>query len=110
MLLEIDIYIFQIILTSVIGLFVAALWGMMVGFIREQRKVNRANAKANLSLQQVQLIALFNKVVERKEEITIEEFNAGKECFDAYHANGGNGAGTQMWERIKECARIRTGL
>lgn len=108
MLLEIDI--FQIILTSVIGLFVAALWGMMVGFIKEQRKVNRANIKANRSLQEAQLIALFHKVVELQEEITIEEFNAGKECYDAYHANGGNGAGTQMWERIKECARIRTGL
>ena len=108
MLLEIDI--FQIILTSVIGLFVAALWGMMVGFIKEQRKVNRANIKANRSLQEAQLIALFHKVVELQEEITIEEFNAGKECYDAYHANGGNGAGTQMWERIRECARIRTGL
>ena len=108
MLLEIDI--FQIILTSVIGLFVAALWGMMVGFIKEQRKVNRANIKANRSLQEAQLIALFHKVVELQEEITIEEFNAGKECYDAYHANGGNGAGTQMWERIRDCARIRTGL
>ena len=108
MLLEIDI--FQIILTSLIGLFVAALWGMMVGFIKEQRKVNRANIKANRSLQEAQLIALFHKVVELQEEITIEEFNAGKECYDAYHANGGNGAGTQMWERIRECARIRTGL
>ena len=108
MLLEIDI--FQIILTSVIGLFVAALWGMMVGFIKEQRKVNRANINANRSLQEAQLIALFHKVVELQEEITIEEFNAGKECYDAYHANGGNGAGTQMWERIRECARIRTGL
>lgn len=108
MLLEIDI--FQIILTSLIGLFVAALWGMMVGFIKEQRKVNEANIKANRSLQEAQLIALFHKVVEENEEITIEEFNAGKECFEAYHANGGNGAGVQMWERTQKYARIRTGL
>ena len=29
-------------------------------------------------------------------------------CYGAYHANGGNGTGTLMYERIKKCAVIVT--
>ena len=94
------------------GVTLAALLGLVAmfrRFAREQRAVNAANEKANRSMQRDVLYRYFAKVVERGESVTPDEYAHIEQCYGAYHANGGNGAGTLMWEKIRENVRIDTG-
>ena len=99
----------SLVLTTVIGLVVGNLYKRFVDFVGEQREVNRANELAYRSIERDVLYRYFHYVVERGEGITPEEFEHVKRCYEAYHANGGNGAGTLMFERIVEYAKIETG-
>ena len=101
--------ILSLILTSVIGLVVAGLYGQFIKFIKEQHNVNKANMLASRSMQRDVLFRYFRIVVEQGVSITPDEFNHIERCYTAYHENGGNGSGTLMWEKIKEHVKIDTG-
>lgn len=101
--------IIEIALTGVLTAVTAWLVRSFTTFAREQREANRANALANRSMQRDVLYRYFRTVVEEQKHITPEEFSHVEECYTAYHANGGNGAGTLMFEKIRELAVIDTG-
>ena len=88
---------------------VGAIGAMLRNFASEQREVNKANAEANRSMQRDVLYRYFHKAVELQEPLTPEEYKHVSDCYAAYAANGGNGAGVVMWDRIREFARIDTG-
>lgn len=99
----------QVALTAVLTGAVGWLGRTLLAFMREQREANRANAMANRSMQRDVIYRYFRTVVEEGKHVTPEEFAHVEECYSAYHANGGNGAGTLMFEKIRENAVIDTG-
>ena len=96
------------VLSGVILAAVLGMWAMMRGFIKEQRQVNEANRQANCSMQREVIYRMFRDHVERGEPMAPHELDHLNEVYGAYHANGGNGTATLMYERIKEFARIST--
>lgn len=101
--------IISIILSAAIGGVVTWLGKTLSTFVKEQRQVNHANMLANRSMQRDVLYRYYRHVVEQGLSITPEEFSHIKNCYEAYHENGGNGTGTHMWNKIQECAVIDTG-
>lgn len=99
----------SIIMNAVIGGIVAGLFASFKSFTKEQREVNKANTEANRSMQRDVLYRYFHKAVELQEPLTPEEFKHVSDCYNAYNANGGNGTGTVMWDKIREFAQINTG-
>ena len=99
----------SIVLNAIIGAIVAGLFASFRGFVREQREVNKANAQAQRSMQRDVIYRYFHKAVELRQPLTPEEFKHVNDCANAYKANGGNGTGTVMWDRIREYATIETG-
>lgn len=95
--------------TTVLAGVTIALFKMFHNFIREQRKANESMRQANQSMQRDVLYRYFRIIVEDGQHVTPEEFEHVTECYDAYHALGGNSVGTVMYKRIKECAVIDTG-
>lgn len=100
------------ILASVIsGIVLAALlgiWRILHSFVKEQREQNTAQRQFMRSQQRAELVRYFRIVVENSEPITMEEMEHLDACYNAYHANGGNGTGTLMYERIKEHVHLVT--
>lgn len=107
MILQLDIL--TLVVTTAIGFVTTGTLTYLVHFVGEQRKVNAANALANRSMQRDVLYRYFAKVVERGEHVTPDEYRHVADCYEAYHSNGGNGAGSLMWERIQETVQIDTG-
>lgn len=103
------IAILETVVAAAIGSALLALFRMMSRFIKEQRRVNESTRMANRSMQRDVLYRYFRIVVEDGQRITPEEYNHIKECYSAYHANGGNGAGTLMFKKISDNAVIDTG-
>jgi len=101
--------IISLALTTIIGLAVAGLYSQFIKFVKEQHSANKANMLACRSMQRDVLFRYFRIVVEQGVSITPEEFNHIKQCYTAYHKNGGNGSGTLMWKRIEENVKIDTG-
>ena len=97
------------VLTCIIGALLLAQSRQLRAFRKEQREVNKSNALANRSLQRDVLYRYFHYVIERGEQITPEELEHVTRCYEAYHANGGNGAGTLMYERIMRHVKLDTG-
>lgn len=101
--------LFSTVLTTIVGILVAAIWRQLTKYVEAQHKVNEANQVANRAVQKMQLYALYEKVIERGEPLSPEEYAAGNDCIRAYEANGGNGSGHKMWRDIEEKAVIVTG-
>ena len=107
-LIELDVL--ALVLTTLIGLVVTGMYKQMREFFTEQREVNRANVLAQRSMQRDVIYRYFHKAVELGQPLTPEEFKHVTDCANAYNANGGNGTGTVMYDRIREHAKIETGL
>lgn len=99
----------EIVLTAIIGAVVSWTAGSLVKFRTEQREANKANALANRSMQRDVLYRYFHIIVEEGKAITPEEWAHVEECYNAYHVNGGNGTGTLMFEKMKDCVKLDTG-
>ena len=97
------------VLSCLVGAAVLYMIRQLHEFRDEQREVNQASQLANRSMERDVLYRYFHYVVERGEGITPEELEHVTRCYEAYHANGGNGAGTLMYERIMKHVRLETG-
>lgn len=106
-LFELDVI--ALAMTTLIGLVVTGLYKQMNDFVNEQREVNKANVLAQRSMQRDVIYRYFHKSVELGQALTPEEFKHVTDCANAYSANGGNGTGTVMYDRIREFAHIETG-
>ena len=101
--------IVSIVLTAIIGIVVTGLAKQLTSFIKEQRKVNEANAMANRSVQRDVIFRYFRIIVEQQQPVTPEEYEHISRCYNAYAANGGNDTGTLMWHKIQENVKLDTG-
>lgn len=94
------------------GVTLAALLGVAAvvrGIAREQRESIKATREFERSMQRAEINRYFRIVVEQGLPVSPEELTHLESCYEAYHAHGGNGTGTLMYERIREHARIETG-
>lgn len=108
--MDIQISVIEGVLTAVVVAMLTGMWAMLAKFIKEQKATNEANRKANRAMQKSMLLQAFHRVVELGEPLTDDEFQVAKDCYEAYHANGGNGTGTVMWESVEKCVEITTGI
>ena len=81
--------------------------GYIVWLLKQQKKDKDANSKGTMLLLRVQLIEYHDKYVELG-EIPSYAYQNFSEMYDAYHALGGNGMITKMYEEIKQI-HLKTG-
>ncbi len=108
--MQLSIEIINLIVSTVVAFVASGTCASFVKFAREQREVNKANVLAQRSMQRDVIYRYFHKAVELGQPLTPEEFKHVTDCANAYEVNGGNGTGTVMYDRIREHARIETGL
>lgn len=82
-----------IILTSILG--------YVVWLLKEQKRSKDANGKGTMLLLRVQLIEYHDKYVALG-EIPSYAYDNFDEMYKAYHALGGNGMITKMYEEIQD--------
>lgn len=78
-----------------------SLLGYVVWLLKEQKKERDANAKGTMLLLRVQLIEYHDKYM-KTQEIPSYAYDNFVEMYEAYHALGGNGMVTKMYNEIKE--------
>ena len=96
--------VINVLLTAMIG----GLWAYLVRFVKEQRKANSRNAESLKSMQRAELTRYFRMVIEERKPVSMEEMQHLEKCYEAYRANGGDGTGALMYERIRKYAVIVT--
>ena len=74
--------------------------GYIVWLLKQQKKDKDANSKGTMLLLRVQLIEYHDKYVELG-EIPSYAYQNFSEMYDAYHALGGNGMITKMYNEIQ---------
>lgn len=77
-----------------------SLLGYVVWLLKEQKKERDANAKGTMLLLRVQLIEYHDKYM-KLQEIPSYAYDNFVEMYEAYHALGGNGMVTKMYNEIK---------
>ena len=78
-----------------------SLLGYVVWLLKEQKKERDANAKGTMLLLRVQLIEYHDKYM-KAQEIPSYAYDNFVEMYEAYHALGGKGMVTKMYNEIKE--------
>lgn len=81
--------------------------GYIVWLLQRQKKDRDANSKGTMLLLRVQLIEYHDKYV-KLGEIPSYAFDNFVEMYNAYHALGGNGMVTKMYNEIQEL-HLRSG-
>lgn len=81
--------------------------GYIVWLLQQQKKDRDANSKGTMLLLRVQLIEYHDKYV-KLGEIPSYAFDNFVEMYNAYHALGGNGMVTKMYNEIQEL-HLRSG-
>ncbi len=76
------------------------LLGYIVWLLKRQKKDRSANSKGTMLLLRVQLIEYHDKYIERG-RIPSYAYQNFVEMYDAYHALGGNGMITKMYDEVK---------
>lgn len=74
--------------------------GYIVWILKNQKKDRDANTKGTMMLLRVQMIEYHDKYMQLG-HIPTYAYQNFVEMYEAYHAMGGNGLGTQMFEEIK---------
>lgn len=77
------------------------LLGYIVWLLKRQKKDRSANSKGTMLLLRVQLIEYHDKYMKRG-EIPTYAYQNFMEMYEAYHALGGNGMVTRMYDDIHE--------
>lgn len=75
--------------------------GYIAWILQQQKKDRDANSKGTMLLLRVQLIEYHDKYV-KLGEIPSYAFDNFAEMYNAYHALGGNGMVTKMYNEIQE--------
>mgnify|MGYP006981402089 CR=1 FL=1 len=88
-----------IILTSVLG--------YLAWLLKEQKKERDANSRGTMLLLRVQMFEYHDKYMALG-EIPSYAYDNFVEMYEAYHALGGNGTATKMYEEIKSL-RLKPG-
>ena len=81
--------------------------GYIVWLLQQQKKDRDANSRGTMLLLRVQLIEYHDKYV-KLGEIPSYAFDNFVEMYNAYHALGGNGMVTKMYNEIQEL-HLRSG-
>lgn len=81
--------------------------GYIVWILQQQKKDRDANSNGTMLLLRVQLIEYHDKYV-KLGEIPSYAFDNFVEMYNAYHALGGNGMVTKMYNEIQEL-HLRSG-
>ena len=81
--------------------------GYIVWLLQQQKKDRDANSKGTMLLLRVQLIEYHDKYV-KLGEVPSYAFDNFVEMYNAYHALGGNGMVTKMYNEIQEL-HLRSG-
>lgn len=89
------------IISLALPIILSALMSYVVFLLKEQKKDRDANAKGTMLLLRVQLIEYHDKYVEEG-EIPSYAYDNFDEMYKAYHALGGNGMVTKMYNEIQE--------
>jgi hypothetical protein len=106
--MEILLSIIASVLSGIVLAALLGIWSSLRRFTKEQREQNEAQRQFMRSQQRAELVRYFRIVVENGDPITMEEMEHLDACYNAYHAHGGNGTGTLMFERIKEHVHLVT--
>lgn len=77
------------------------LLGYIVWLLKQQKKGKDANSKGTMLLLRVQLIEYHDKYM-KIGEIPSYAYDNFVEMYNAYHALGGNGMATKMYNEIQE--------
>ena len=77
-----------------------AVLGYVVWLLKEQKKDRDANGKGTMLLLRVQLIEYHDKYM-KLGEIPSYAYDNFVEMYEAYHALGGNGMITKMYQEIQ---------
>lgn len=77
------------------------LLGYIVWLLKQQKKDKDANNKGTMLLLRVQLIEYHDKYM-KLGEIPSYAYDNFVEMYNAYHALGGNGMVTKMYDEIQE--------
>ena len=77
------------------------LLGYIVWLLKQQKKDKDANSKGTMLLLRVQLIEYHDKYM-KIGEIPSYAYDNFVEMYNAYHALGGNGMVTKMYDEIQE--------
>ena len=88
------------IISIALPIILSALMSYVVFLLKEQKKDRDANAKGTMLLLRVQLIEYHDKYVEEG-EIPSYAYDNFVEMYEAYHALGGNGMVTKMYNEIQ---------
>lgn len=87
--------------TIALPIVLTSLLGYLVWVLKEQKKDRDANSKGTMLLLRVQLIEYHKKYMQLG-EIPSYAYQNFDEMYNAYHALGGNGTITKMYEEIQE--------
>lgn len=81
--------------------------GYIVWLLKQQKKDRDANSKGTMLLLRVQLIEYHDKYM-KLGEIPSYAYDNFVEMYNAYHALGGNGMATKMYDEIQSI-RLKNG-
>lgn len=87
--------------TIALPIVLTSLLGYVVWVLKQQKKDRDANSKGTMLLLRVQLIEYHDKYM-KLGEIPSYAYQNFDEMYGAYHALGGNGMVTKMYEEIQE--------
>lgn len=103
--------------TTILGWLLAPVCSALVVYVREQRKLTAATAEAvkrarsehdeameqgMVTLLRQQLVDYHRQYVTSGGPCPVAIKEQATEVYEAYHALGGNGTGTQLWHEIME--------
>lgn len=93
---------------SAFGIMLTAVMGYAIWLLKEQKREKQIeNQKRDANSQGTRLILFYmlqRLHTEYKHQgfVTYNQRRSFREIYDAYHALGGNGFGTAMWEEVNE--------
>lgn len=102
--------IFEGISTTLLAAVITGMWVFLAKMARQQKEANSRTRDFEKSMQRAEIIRYFRIVVEQGKPISPEELNHLDSCYKAYHALGGNGTGTVMYNKIMENVKIVTSI
>lgn len=100
--------VFENVVNVILAAMIGALWSYLARFVKEQREANKRNSESIKSMQRAELTRYFRMVIEERKPVSVEEMQHLEKCYEAYRANGGDGTGALMYERIRKYAVIVT--